>query len=90
MFELKNPLDAPGIINPLTPSSNVNADFVHQNVIPRTSHEGIQFDKAGNMYFIDELNGGNIYRYTSAAKLGGSRAGRRLLRGRPDFRAASR
>ena len=47
-----------------------NADFVHQNVIPRTSHEGIQFDKAGNMYFIDELNGGNIYKFTSAATLG--------------------
>ena len=36
-------------------------------MIPRTSHEGIQFDKAGNMYFIDELNGGNVYKYTSAA-----------------------
>ena len=69
LFELRNPLDAPGIINPLTPSSNINADFVHQNVVPRTSHEGIQFDKAGNMYFIDELNGGNIYKYTSAASL---------------------
>jgi hypothetical protein len=70
LFELKNPIDAPGIFNPLTPASNLNADFVHQNVIPRTSHEGMQFDKAGNLYFIDELNGGNIYRYTSAARLG--------------------
>jgi uncharacterized protein len=69
LFELRNPIDAPGIINPVTTSSNLNADFVHQNVIPRTSHEGIQFDEAGNMYFIDELNGGNIYRYTSAARL---------------------
>ena len=43
---------------------------MHQNVIPRTSHEGIQFDKAGNMYFIDELNGGSLYKYTPAAKLG--------------------
>ena len=33
-----------------TPPSNVNADFVHRNVIPRTSHEGIQFDSDGNMY----------------------------------------
>jgi secreted PhoX family phosphatase len=38
--------------------------------VPRVSHEGIQFDKAGNMYFIDELNGGNIYRYTPAANVG--------------------
>ena len=69
LFELKNPTDAPGIINPLSPSSNAGADFVHQNVIPRTSHEGIQFDAAGNMYFIDELNGGNVYKYTSAARM---------------------
>ncbi len=67
LFELRNPLDAPGITEPLTPQSNDGADFVHQNVIPRTSHEGIQWDKDGNMYFIDELNGGNLYKYTSAA-----------------------
>lgn len=82
LFELKNPTVAPGIINPLTPSSNAGADFVHQNVIPRTSHEGIQFDKAGNMYFIDELNGGNIYKYTSAASL------KDVLRGKADYFAA--
>jgi secreted PhoX family phosphatase len=69
LFELKNPIEAPGIFNPVTPLSNAGADFVHQNAIPRTSHEGIQFDKAGNMYFIDELNGGNVYKYTSAASL---------------------
>jgi secreted PhoX family phosphatase len=67
LFEFKNPTSAPAIFNPLNPSSNAGAIFVHQNIIPRTSHEGIQFDKAGNMYFIDELNGGNIYKYTSAA-----------------------
>ena len=39
-------------------------------VVPRTSHEGIQFDKVGNMYFIDELNGGNIDKYKPLAKLG--------------------
>jgi uncharacterized protein len=75
LFELKNPIDAPAISDPLTPESNDFADFVHQNVIPRTSHEGIQFDKAGNLYFIDELNGGNIYKFTSAAKLGQVKAG---------------
>lgn len=70
LFELRNPLDATGILNPVTPASNINADFVHRNVIPRTSQEGIQFDSALNMYFIDELNGGNIYKFTSAAKWG--------------------
>jgi secreted PhoX family phosphatase len=69
LFELRNPTAAPGLTDPLTSSSNDYADFVHQNVIPRTSHEGIQFDNAGNMYFIDELNGGNVYKYTSAAPL---------------------
>jgi uncharacterized protein len=75
LFELKNPVDAPGITEPLTPASNDAADFVHQNVIPRTSHEGIQWDKDGNMYFIDELNGGSLYKYTSAASLGDVKGG---------------
>ena len=51
----------------MTDLSNEKARFVHQNIIPRTSHEGMQFDSAWNMYFIDELNGGNIYKYTPAA-----------------------
>ena len=75
LFEFKNPIDAPAIFNPLTPESNAGADFVHQNVVPRVSHEGIQFDKAGNMYFIDELNGGNLYKYISAAKIGTVKGG---------------
>ncbi|HET8936572.1 MAG TPA: alkaline phosphatase PhoX [Polyangiales bacterium] len=75
LFELKNPLTAPGISGALQPDSNDDADFVHQNVIPRTSHEGIQFDKAGNMYFIDELNGGSIYKYTTAAQFAKVRNG---------------
>ena len=75
LYELKNPTIAPGIVGPLTASSNAGAEMVHQNVIPRTSHEGIQFDRAGNMYFIDELNGGCIYKYTSAARLKDVRRG---------------
>jgi sugar lactone lactonase YvrE len=75
LFELKNPVYAPGILNPSSPASNMNAEFVHQNVIPRTSHEGIQFDDAGSMYFIDELNGGNVYKFTSAASLNAVRHG---------------
>lgn len=76
LFELKNPTTAWGITNPLGPGSNDGAEFVHANVIPRTSHEGIQFDKAGNMYFIDELNGGNVYKFTSTAKWGEVMSGR--------------
>jgi uncharacterized protein len=82
LFELKNPLTAPGIMAPLTATSNESANFVHRNVIPRTSHEGIQFDKAGNLYFIDELNGGAIYRYTPKA------AFKQVLAGRADYFAA--
>jgi uncharacterized protein len=82
LFELKNPTTAPAITEPLTATSNDGAEFVHQNVIPRTSHEGIQFDKAGNMYFIDELNGGALYKYTPAARWS------RILSGRADYFAA--
>jgi secreted PhoX family phosphatase len=76
LFELRNPLTAPGIFNPVTGSSNTGADFVHRNVIPRVSHEGIQFDKTGNMYFIDELNGGSLYKYTPKASWGEIMSGR--------------
>lgn len=73
LFELKNPISAPGILNG---GNNSGAQFVHQNIIPRTSHEGIQFDKDGNMYFIDELNGGTIFKYTSAAKMNDVKKGK--------------
>jgi hypothetical protein len=66
LYELRNPTVAPGIVGAV---NNTGADFVHRNVIPRTSHEGIQFDRAGNMYFIDELNGGTVFKYTSAARM---------------------
>ncbi len=56
LYEVTNPLKTTGTV-----------DVVHRNVIPRTSHEGIQWDSAFNMYFIDELNGGNVYKYTSVA-----------------------
>jgi secreted PhoX family phosphatase len=82
LFELKNAIEAPPIYSPVTAFSNAGADFVHRNVIPRTSHEGIQFDKAGNMYFIDELDGGSIYKYTSAARFS------RVASGKADYFAA--
>ena len=76
LFELQNPTQAPAILNPVTAVSSAGAAFVHQNVIPRTSHEGIQFDSDGNMYFIDELNGGCLYKYTSAAKMANVKGGK--------------
>ncbi|NOT25515.1 MAG: DUF839 domain-containing protein [Acidobacteria bacterium] len=82
VFEFKNPVTAPGIYNPVTAASNAGADFTHKNVIPRSSHEGIQFDRKGNMYFIDELNGGNIYKYTPKADF------EDVLEGEADYFAA--
>lgn len=61
LFEVTNPLAAPGSVN-----------FVQRNVLPRVSHEGLVFDAANNLYFVDELNGGAIYKYTSATPLSGS------------------
>ena len=84
LFEFRNPTTAPGIFTPLGPTSNDGADFVHQNVIPRASQEGMQFDDDGNLYFIDELNGGNIYRYTPKARFS------KVLEGKADYFAAGR
>lgn len=52
------------ITNPLADAASVN--FVHRSIVPRVSHEGLAFDKNNNLYFIDELNGGGIYKYASA------------------------
>ena len=76
LFELRNPLTAWGITGTIDAGSNDGAEFVHANAVPRTSHEGVQFDKAGNMYFIDELNGGNVYKFTSKAKWGDVMSGK--------------
>jgi len=72
LFELTNPLTADSV----TETGGEEADLQHRNVIPRVSHEGIQFDEKLNMYFIDELNGGSLYKYTSAASWGQIRSGR--------------
>jgi hypothetical protein len=82
LFELKNPTTAPGLRLPIDASSNAGAKFVHANVVPRTSHEGIQFDAAGNMYFIDELNGGCIFKYVPTAPF------KKVLQGKADYFAA--
>jgi uncharacterized protein len=72
LYELTNPLTADGV----TEAGGEAAQLEHRNVIPRVSHEGVQFDDAGNMYFIDELNGGGIYKYVPADEDDDHRSGR--------------
>ena len=56
------------VTNPTTAAANTGT-FVQRTVIPRVSHEGLVFDKNNNLYFVDELNGGSIYKYSSANPL---------------------
>jgi secreted PhoX family phosphatase len=52
------------VTNPITAGPN-GGDFVWRSIVPRVSHEGLAFDKSKAMYFIDELNGGSIYKFVS-------------------------
>ena len=61
LFEVTNPLADPAAVS-----------FVQRNVLPRVSHEGLAFDAQRNLYFVDEFNGGSIYKYTSATPNSGS------------------
>lgn len=54
------------VTNPTTTTGDATTNFVQRTIIPRTSHEGLAFDKDNNLFFIDELNGGSIYKFTSA------------------------
>jgi secreted PhoX family phosphatase len=53
------------VTNPITAGPN-GGDFVWRDIVPRVSHEGLAFDGQHTMYFVDELNGGSIYKYVSA------------------------
>ena len=53
------------VTNATTAAAN-GGNFLQRSVIPRVSHEGLAFDSARSMYFVDELNGGAIYKYVSA------------------------
>jgi uncharacterized protein len=54
------------VTNPLAPVGSVN--FVNRTTaLPNVSHEGLAFDAAKNLYFIDEANGASIYKFTSSA-----------------------
>ena len=61
LFELSNPLAGSGL-----------GVLEHRNAVARVSHEGLAFDKNNSMYYIDEFNGGSIYKYSSATPTSGS------------------
>lgn len=54
------------LTNPVTATGSSDSNFVQRSVLPRVSHEGLAFDKDNSLYFIDEVNGGGIYKYVSA------------------------
>ena len=54
------------LTNPTTTTGPATSNFIQRNVVPHVSHEGLAFDKNNNLYFIDEFNGGSIYKYVPA------------------------
>lgn len=54
MFELTNPLSATG---------TGDASWRWLSSVPSVSHEGLKFDSAGNLYFVDENSSGSIYKF---------------------------
>jgi uncharacterized protein len=54
LFEVTNPLD-----DPATTTINI----VERSAIANVSQEGLRFDSLGNLYYIDEFNGGGVYKY---------------------------
>jgi len=54
------------LTNATTAAAN-GGNFVQRSILPRVSHEGLAFDRQNNLYFVDELNGGAIYKYVSAS-----------------------
>jgi uncharacterized protein len=54
------------VTNPTATTGPGDVGFVARTLLPRVSHEGLAFDGAKSLYFIDEFNSGSIYKYTSA------------------------
>ncbi len=52
------------VTNPVTAVAN-GGTMIHRSTVARISHEGLAFDAAKNLYYIDELNGGSLYKFTS-------------------------
>ena len=59
------------LINPVSASAGAGI-LGHANAVARVAHEGLAFDKNNNLYYIDELDGGSIYRYSSATPNNGA------------------
>jgi hypothetical protein len=53
MFEIRNPFA----------SNAASAGVRWLDKVPAVAHEGIRFDAAGAMYFVDENNSGSIYKF---------------------------
>lgn len=56
------------VTNATTAAAN-GGNFIQRSIIPHVSHEGLAFDSNNSLYFIDELNGGAIFKYVSANPL---------------------
>lgn len=52
------------VTNPTTAAAN-GGNMLARTNIPRVSHEGANFDASKAFYFIDELNGGSVFKYVS-------------------------
>lgn len=52
------------VTNATTATAN-SGSFVQRSILPRVSHEGLAFDASNALYFVDELNGGSLYKYVS-------------------------
>jgi len=62
LFELTNP----------TSATTGTGTLLHRNAVARVSHEGLAFDRNNSLYYIDELNGGSLYKYSSATPTNGA------------------
>jgi uncharacterized protein len=61
LFELPDPMAEAGA-----------AVLLHRNVLARVSHEGLAFDRDNTLYYIDEFNGGSLYKFVSTTPTNGS------------------
>ena len=57
LFEVTNPITA----------GQFGGTFVWRRNVPRVAHEGLAFDADNSLYFVDELNGGSLFKYVSAS-----------------------
>jgi uncharacterized protein len=66
LFELTNPVSATGT------AGAEPGNLVQRNAVARVRHEGLAFDSANNLYYVDENERGSIYRYSSATPTNGA------------------